>query len=325
MPRPYKKERCDWFPHDADMRNHRKVKALRLAFGGPLGYAFWAMMLEYLTDADRQRMEYTPEEVLMFSDELGASADEVNRMIQFCIERGMLRVFTEVESVRTFLISESLMDRFKSVYEKRAKMRDYYTHKTPPAPQNGVSDGRNPDPAGKVPNLATNSIVKESIVENINIPAASDEPAAPVIKEKPKAEKKISGLHNTCIKAFTDWYEGPEVVGIKYKFQAGPDAKAMQEILKYLKTAVEERNGAPARDDQVLLAWTGILKSFPKWDAFYKTNLKLSQINSNLPNIMANVKGITRNGNGPISKRQERERIAQHWGEDYLSQSGAQN
>ena len=41
MARP-KKNYCDYFPHDRDMRNHRKVKAIRTKFG-PIGYAIWSM------------------------------------------------------------------------------------------------------------------------------------------------------------------------------------------------------------------------------------------------------------------------------------------
>ena len=50
MARP-KKNYCDYFPHDRDMRNHRKVKAIRTKFG-PIGYAIWSMTLEYLTGID---------------------------------------------------------------------------------------------------------------------------------------------------------------------------------------------------------------------------------------------------------------------------------
>ena len=47
MARP-KKQYCDYFSHDRDMRNHRKIKALRTKFGVN-GYAVWVMILEVLT------------------------------------------------------------------------------------------------------------------------------------------------------------------------------------------------------------------------------------------------------------------------------------
>ena len=47
MARP-KKNNADYFPHDADMRNDPKIRALRRKFGLK-GYAIWNMFLESLT------------------------------------------------------------------------------------------------------------------------------------------------------------------------------------------------------------------------------------------------------------------------------------
>ena len=44
------KNNCDYFPHDNDMRSHRKVKAVRQNFKN--GYSFWSMFLEFLTGVD---------------------------------------------------------------------------------------------------------------------------------------------------------------------------------------------------------------------------------------------------------------------------------
>ena len=57
MARPIKNY-CDYFPHDRDMRNHRKVKAIRTKFG-VIGYAIWSMTLEYLTGIDGNVLEYS--------------------------------------------------------------------------------------------------------------------------------------------------------------------------------------------------------------------------------------------------------------------------
>jgi|GEM_PF-5844362 len=47
MARPIKNS-CDYFPHDKDMRNHKKIKAIRTKYG-ITGYAIWSMILEHLT------------------------------------------------------------------------------------------------------------------------------------------------------------------------------------------------------------------------------------------------------------------------------------
>ena len=57
MARP-KKEYCDYFSHDRDMRNHRKIKALRTKYGIE-GYAIWVMFLEFLTGNDNNIFEKT--------------------------------------------------------------------------------------------------------------------------------------------------------------------------------------------------------------------------------------------------------------------------
>ena len=54
MARP-RKNNAEYFSHDADMRNHRKVKAIRSKYGMQ-GYGVWCMTLETLTDCDNFEM-----------------------------------------------------------------------------------------------------------------------------------------------------------------------------------------------------------------------------------------------------------------------------
>ena len=56
MARP-KKNNCDYFPHDNNMRNHIKVKAIRNK--DPNGFAIWVMFLEHLTSSDGNVFEYS--------------------------------------------------------------------------------------------------------------------------------------------------------------------------------------------------------------------------------------------------------------------------
>ena len=68
MARP-KKNNADYFSHDADMRNHRKMKAIRAKFGLE-GYAIWNMVLEVLSNAElfivchNQGVELIPKNIL---------------------------------------------------------------------------------------------------------------------------------------------------------------------------------------------------------------------------------------------------------------------
>ena len=116
MARP-KKNYCDYFPHDRDMRNHRKVKAIRTKFG-PIGYAIWSMTLEYLTGIDGNEFEYSDVEFELMAGDFGVSATEIRDVIDYCIKLDML--FNN----NGFINSESLDERLKPVYEKRGTNKD---------------------------------------------------------------------------------------------------------------------------------------------------------------------------------------------------------
>ena len=118
MARP-KKNNCDYFPHLTTMRNHKKVKAIRNKFGQVLGYAFWAMILEYLTEQDGNEFEFSDIELEMFAGELGVSATEIRDMISFCVLIELLFITED-----NFIYSDSLNESLKPVYEKRNKAKD---------------------------------------------------------------------------------------------------------------------------------------------------------------------------------------------------------
>ena len=116
MARPIKNY-CDYFPHDRDMRNHRKVKAIRTKFG-VTGYAIWSMTLEYLTGIDGNVFEYSDVEFELMAGDFGVSATEIRDVVDYCIKMEML--FPN----NGFINSESLDERLKPVYEKRGKSKD---------------------------------------------------------------------------------------------------------------------------------------------------------------------------------------------------------
>jgi len=116
MARPIKNY-CDYFPHDRDMRNHRKVKAIRTKYG-IVGYAIWSMILEYLTGIDGNVFEYSDVEFELMAGDFGVSATEIRDVIDYCIKLEMIFLNNG------FINSESLDERLKPVYEKRGKSKD---------------------------------------------------------------------------------------------------------------------------------------------------------------------------------------------------------
>ena len=116
MARPIKNY-CDYFPHDRDMRNHRKVKAIRTKFG-VTGYAIWSMTLEYLTGIDGNVLEYSDVEFELMAGDFGVSATEIRDVLDYCIKLEMLFLNNG------FINSESLDERLVPVYEKRGRSKD---------------------------------------------------------------------------------------------------------------------------------------------------------------------------------------------------------
>lgn len=111
MARPVKNY-CDYFTHDNNMRNHRKVKAIRTKFHA-VGYAIWNMFLEYLTGADGNVFEFSDIELELLSGDFGVSVTEIRDVLNYCIKLELLFMDDG------FVYSETLDERLKPVYEKR--------------------------------------------------------------------------------------------------------------------------------------------------------------------------------------------------------------
>lgn len=119
MPRP-QQNNADYFSHDNDMRNHRKVKILRNTFGKQLGYCFWGVVLEYLTAMDGTEFEYADLEFEILAAEIGdVSAAEIKNMVDLALKIELL-----FKNDDGFIYSDSLNDRLSPVFEKRRRERD---------------------------------------------------------------------------------------------------------------------------------------------------------------------------------------------------------
>lgn len=116
MARPIKNS-VDYFSHDANMRNHRKVKAIRNKFG-LIGYGLWALILEYMAGIDGNVFEYSDLEFELMAGDFGVSAAEIRDVVDYCITLEMLF------NVNGFIQSPSLDERLEAVYKKRGKAKE---------------------------------------------------------------------------------------------------------------------------------------------------------------------------------------------------------
>lgn len=116
MARPIKNS-CDYFSHDAGMRNHRKIKSVRQKFG-ITGYGIWCMLIEYLTASDGNEFENSALEYELMSGDFGVSVTEIRDVVDYCICLELL--FKN----NGFVFSESLNERLTSVYQKRGRAKE---------------------------------------------------------------------------------------------------------------------------------------------------------------------------------------------------------
>lgn len=115
MARPSKNS-CDYFPHDAGMRNHIKIKAIRNKFSN--GYAIWVMFLEYLTSSDGNVFEYNDLQFELLSGDFYVSATEIKEVIDYALKIEM--IFNK----NGYINSDSLDERLSPVYAKRGKSKE---------------------------------------------------------------------------------------------------------------------------------------------------------------------------------------------------------
>lgn len=166
MARPIKNS-CEYFPHDKDMRNHKKIKAIRNKFG-ITGYAVWSMLLELLTGSDGNTIEDSEIEIELISGDFGVSVTEIRKIIDYCYKLELL--FND----NGFIYSESLNYNLAPVYKKRG------TQKGLSAKQNRV--------LGKFSKNTVSGVV--SVTETTDIEELS-------ISEKPYSKVEYSKVNNT--------------------------------------------------------------------------------------------------------------------------------
>jgi hypothetical protein len=116
MARP-SRNNADYFTHDADLRNDRRIKAIRSEFG-PAGYGIIIMLLEMLTDADHTQLCTDGVELDLLAGDLGVSVTEINSLLQLAERIGY---FTRNEAGN--LTCPDLNQALEPVFDKRNRSR----------------------------------------------------------------------------------------------------------------------------------------------------------------------------------------------------------
>lgn len=140
MPRPIKNN-ADYFPHDADMRNDTRIKALRRKFGIE-GYGIYCMLIELLTDSDFFQFKNDSLSIELLSGDFDIDPEKLTAILQYLAQLDLIQIATETNVITC----KSLDKRMEALLSKRKRDRD------------GVFAGENTQSKVK------ESKVKESIV-----------------------------------------------------------------------------------------------------------------------------------------------------------------
>ena len=117
MARP-PKYNADYFAHDANMRNDRRIKALRKEFSH-LGYSVYICMLEALTGSNNFELDFSYSEILLWSADFGCSAEELRNIVDLCLKIGLLQ-----KKGKSTIWSKDLIDSLTPLINKRMKDRE---------------------------------------------------------------------------------------------------------------------------------------------------------------------------------------------------------
>lgn len=96
-------------------------------------------------------------------------------------------------------------------------------------------------------------------------------------------------LYQRFIKTYHDWFKNR--IGVPPKIN-GEEGKAAKALIVYLKNVVQQKHtdGEPANDTDVIDAWSFILGAWDALDKWHRERYKLAQIDSDISNIMAQIK-----------------------------------
>jgi hypothetical protein len=120
MARPLKNN-ADYFPHEADLRNDRRCKALRNRFGAE-GYGIFIMLLEALANAEHFEITYNTLEIELLAGDFEVSAEKLEEIIKYLLDVELL------QQTEDRITSSILADLKQILSESREKERKRKTN-----------------------------------------------------------------------------------------------------------------------------------------------------------------------------------------------------
>lgn len=118
--------------------------------------------------------------------------------------------------------------------------------------------------------------------------------------EKKKPEVKEPSIYTRCMAVYCTWFEKEFGTGAKIDGQQG---KAMKDLIAYFRVQVNKKLiTEPATEkeieDGIEASFRAVFEHWNRLELFYQQKTKLSEINSNIQNIIVQIKNPKQNGNG---------------------------
>jgi hypothetical protein len=141
-------------------------------------------------------------------------------------------------------------------------------------------------------------------------------------KAPAKPKKESTALYSKMMALYFDWFKERNE-GLPPNINAA-EGVALKKIIAYFEPLVYNKaqsngitleKGSEAADNEVINAFKLIFNQWDSMDDFLKRNIKLSQINSNLTNIIHQL----RNKNAKLTKQEQREAIIERDRQEWIN------
>ena len=129
--------------------------------------------------------------------------------------------------------------------------------------------------------------IEEAVFEEVLF--AEEAKPKPTQKKKtpPKSKTVPDPIYKKCTEIYFEWFE--KLSGVKPKFDA-IDGASLKKIISYFKSIHHDANDGTDEFQEVTKMFSIIFLKWEKIDPFYQKQTKLNQINSNLQNIINDIK-----------------------------------
>jgi len=275
------KNTVDYFPHL--IRGGKTMFIIESKYKND-GYATWFKILERLGTSENHFIDLSDnKEIMYLASTCNINEDLLNSIINDLVDLGK---FDKDLWNHNIIWSQDFVDNISDLYQRRKSeiptKELIYKHLKVKYDNKSLNDDK-----------SSHSIVKDSIVEDRIV---EDSKLKEEYKAKKKEKEEKNPLHSQCVKIYFDWYK--KMFDMEPQFD-GSDGKAMNNIINYLKKNVKKNEGGAengVNEELIIKSWEVILGKYNSWDKFYRKQRRVRQIESNLSNLINNIRHGTQSG-----------------------------